>query len=114
VVDDLNAAVAAVATGDYQHVRSLYPRSLSVVCDCSRAMICAAPGKVLVNADFSSMKAGFWLGLLVKNGNSKHTGALMQHMILAMNLMLSLPVRFFMHSPATSRRNSATPARPAI
>src|SRR5262249_28308847 len=57
VVDDLNAAVAAVATGDYQHVRSLYPRSLSVVCDCSRAMICAAPGKVLVNADFSSIES---------------------------------------------------------
>src|SRR5262249_44823286 len=57
VVDDLNAAVAAVATGDYQHVRSLYPRSLSVVGDCSRAMICAAPGKVLVNADFSSIES---------------------------------------------------------
>src|SRR5262245_8942984 len=29
VIDDLDTAVAAVSTGDYQHVRSLYPRPLS-------------------------------------------------------------------------------------
>jgi DNA polymerase len=57
VVDDLDAAVAAVATGDYQHIKSLYPKPLSVVGDCSRAMICAAPGKVLVGADFSSIES---------------------------------------------------------
>jgi DNA polymerase bacteriophage-type len=39
VVEDLDAAVAAVATGDYAHVQKLYPRPLSVVGDCSRTTI---------------------------------------------------------------------------
>jgi DNA polymerase len=57
VVDDLDAAVAAVATGDYAHVRSLYPRPLSVVGDCSRSMICAASGHMLIGPDFGSIES---------------------------------------------------------
>ena len=57
VVEDLNAAIAAVATGDYAHVKSLYPRPLSIVGDCSGSMICATPGHVLIGADFSTIES---------------------------------------------------------
>jgi DNA polymerase len=57
VVDDLDAAIAAVATGNYEHVKSLYPKPLAVVGDCSRAMICAAPEHVLIGADCSSIES---------------------------------------------------------
>jgi DNA polymerase bacteriophage-type len=54
---NLDAAVAAVETGDYQHVKGLYPKPLAVVGDCSRAMISAAPGHMLIGADFSAIES---------------------------------------------------------
>jgi DNA polymerase len=57
VVEDLDAAIAAIGTGDYTHVKELYPRPLAVVGDCSRSMINAAPGHVLVGADFSAVES---------------------------------------------------------
>jgi DNA polymerase len=47
----------AVATGDYQHVKALYPRPLSVIGDCIRPMIIAAEGDILIGADFSSIES---------------------------------------------------------
>ena len=47
-VADLDAAIAAVSSGDYEHVRSLYPRPVAVVGDCSWPMICAAPSHVFI------------------------------------------------------------------
>ena len=56
-VEDIDAAIAAVSTGDYAHVRSLYPQPLAVIGDLSRSMICAAPGRKLIGADLSSIES---------------------------------------------------------
>ena len=57
VVEDLEAAVAAVSTGDYAHVCRLYSKPLSIVGDCSRSMIVAAPGNKLIGADFGAIES---------------------------------------------------------
>ena len=55
--DELDAAIAAVATGDYEHVRAHYERPLAIVGECSRPTICAAPGYKLLGGDFSSVES---------------------------------------------------------
>jgi DNA polymerase len=54
---DIDTAIAAVSTGDYAHVRKLYPQPLAVIGDLTRSLICASPGRVLIGADFSSIES---------------------------------------------------------
>jgi len=56
-VEDLDAAIAAVATGDYELMKQLYAKPLSVVGDCTRAMITAADGHELIGEDLSSIES---------------------------------------------------------
>jgi DNA polymerase len=55
--DKIEDAVAAVATGNYLHVKECFPRPLEAVGSCTRAMICAAPGKVFIGADFNAIES---------------------------------------------------------
>jgi len=56
-VENLDAAITAVMTGDYAHVRSLYPKPLAVVGDCSRSMIVANSGNKLIGGDFNAVES---------------------------------------------------------
>jgi DNA polymerase len=55
--EDIDAAIAAISTGNYQIVRQYYARPLAVVGDISRSLVCAAPGHVLVGADYSAIES---------------------------------------------------------
>jgi DNA polymerase bacteriophage-type len=57
LTDDIDAAVAAISTGDLAHTKKLYPQPLAIIGDISRSLITAAPGNVLIGADFSSIES---------------------------------------------------------
>ena len=53
---DVDTAIAAVLAGDVERLRELGD-PLSVIGDLSRSMVCAAPGHVLIGADFSAIES---------------------------------------------------------
>ena len=55
-LEDVDGAIAAVATGDADYVRIVYGEPLAVVSDCLRGMVRAAPGNVLWAAEFSNIE----------------------------------------------------------
>jgi DNA polymerase len=55
--EELYAAIAAVATGDHEHVRARYERPLQIVDECSRPTICSAAGHVSIGGDFSAVES---------------------------------------------------------
>jgi DNA polymerase bacteriophage-type len=55
-LDDVDAAIGDVLTGDVRLIDMLYGEPLSVVGDCLRGMIRAAPGNVLYAADYANIE----------------------------------------------------------
>lgn len=55
-LEDVDGAIAAVATGSADYVKLLYGPPLAVVGDTLRGMLVAAPGKKLLAADFSNIE----------------------------------------------------------
>jgi DNA polymerase len=55
--EDIAQAVAVIGQGDFDAACKVYDNPLSVIGDLIRAMVCAAPGHVLIGADFSGIEA---------------------------------------------------------
>jgi DNA polymerase bacteriophage-type len=55
--DDLSYAIKVIEKGDYEYALKEFDNPLSVIGDLIRSMICAAPGKLLMGADFSGIEA---------------------------------------------------------
>jgi DNA polymerase len=53
----IEATVSDLLTGDYKLLKTKYARPLQVIGNNIRTVICAAPGNVLVGADFSGIEA---------------------------------------------------------
>jgi DNA polymerase len=115
-VKDISAAIAAVSTGDYAHVRSLYPKPLAVVGDCTRSMIVATPGHMLIGGDLNSIESRILADVAAKIGSSTAIVASTPLAIHAMSPIALRPARSFGLHPGPTRRTarSGASARPAI
>ena len=56
-IENLDDAIAAISTGNYEHVRKLYRKPLAMIGDCARSMIIAPSGYKLIGGDFSSIES---------------------------------------------------------
>jgi DNA polymerase len=54
---DLEQAIKVIGTGDFKEACKVYDNPLSVIGDLIRAMVIAAPGHMLIGADFSGIEA---------------------------------------------------------
>ena len=57
LTEDLTKAVKIISSGDAKLAQRNYDNPLSVIGDCVRSMIVAAPGHVLIGGDFSGIEA---------------------------------------------------------
>jgi len=55
--NDMAEAIAAVMTGDLDHLRKLYPQPIEVIGSITRALICAPPGRKFLIADLSGIES---------------------------------------------------------
>lgn len=56
ILDDIDSAIDAVMEGDADLIEMIYGAPLSVVGDCLRGMIAAAPGRKIVAADYANIE----------------------------------------------------------
>jgi DNA polymerase len=56
-VTDMAGAIAAVMTGDLDHLRRLYPQPIEVIGSITRALICASAGRKFLIADLSGIES---------------------------------------------------------
>jgi DNA polymerase bacteriophage-type len=56
-ITDMAGAIAAVMTGDLDHLRKLYPQPIEVIGSITRALICAPPGRKFLIADLSGIES---------------------------------------------------------
>jgi DNA polymerase len=56
-IKDVDVALKALAEGDYEWFKCLYPNVMGALASCLRAMLRAAPGHELVQGDFNAIEA---------------------------------------------------------